>query len=78
MKLDSHMCDSVDDEIDSIIVETRRVMNQINKLYKENKNEELKRYCLEHSAIIQFILKCDTPQHKKEKLAFHQLVSSYM
>ncbi len=78
MKLASHMCDSVDDEIDSIIAETRRVMNQINKLYQEKDTEGLKRYCLEHTAIIRFILNCDTPQHEKEQRAFHQLVSSYM
>lgn len=78
MKLASHMCDSVDDEIDSIIVETRRVMNQINKLYKENNTEELKRYCLKNTTIIHFILNCNTSQHQKEKLAFQQLVSSYM
>ena len=78
MKLTSHMCDSVDDEIHSIILETRGVMQQINELYIGKKTEELKRYCLEKASIIQFILKCKSEEHQKEKQAFQQLVSSYM
>jgi hypothetical protein len=78
MKLTSHMCDSVDDEIDSIILETRCVMQQINQLYIEKKTEELKSYCVEKASIIQFILNCNSDEHQKEKQAFQQLVSSYM
>lgn len=79
MNLTSNMCDSVDDEIHSIIQETRFVVQQINKLYQEEKTEELKRYCVQKASIIQFILNCNTSEHQKQKqAAFQQLVSSYM
>lgn len=52
-------CDSVDDEINSIIIHLQTLVCTIMKFHQEQKTEELKSFCKKNNYMINFILKME-------------------
>jgi hypothetical protein len=72
-------CDSVDEEIYSLITHLQKVVHTIMKFHREQKTEELKSFCKKHNSMINFILKINNGTSNVErKKGFEIAVRPYI
>lgn len=79
MHYEKNHCDSVDDEINSIIIHLQTLVSTIMKFHQEQKTEELKSFCKKNNYMINFILKMDNNSSNLErKNGFENAVRPYI
>ena len=73
------MCDSIDDEINSMIERTQTVFRDIVFLNQDPDKTKIESYCKCNQRIIQFIVHCTTSEeHRAKKEEFRSMINAYI
>lgn len=72
-----HMCDSVDDEIISLVTEMQTVFRNIVQMNQETDKTNVEQYCKKNKRMIQYILQYAQQEGPKQQ-EFRNMVSPYI
>jgi len=79
MQCEKTDCDSVDEEVKSIIIHLQKIVYTIMEFHREQKTEELKSFCKKNNNMINFILKMKYDSSNMErKKGFEIAVHPYI
>ena len=66
----THMCDSVNDELMSLVVEMQKVFKNIVEMNQEDDKTNIEQYCQKNKKMIQCILQyVESSQHTEKDLS---------
>lgn len=71
-------CDSVDDEITSMIEYLKYIVYMIHNLSLKNDKKELELFCKKNESMIQFLCKSSNDSNVEKKIGFEKIVEKYI